>query len=203
MDHFDHYYSATPHAPPRPGEFEASVRGVTLRFRTDSGVFSRDRLDPGTRLLLEGIELPPRGDLLDWGAGYGPLGLFLGQLLPEAHVVLVEINERAAELCRENARLNRVPNAEVLTGDAHQTLGDRAFDLIATNPPLHAGKEPVLRLFRDAAGRLRPGGSFWFVARTKQGAKTLARDAGQWFAAVELRDIRSGYRLFRAQEPFP
>ncbi len=193
-----HYFARSPQAARRPHEFEVKVRGEIFRFMTDSGVFSRGRLDPGTRLLLSQIALPERGLLLDWGAGYGPIGICLARLCPQAQVVLAEVNERAVDLCHENLRLNRVTNAEVLAGDAHEVLGSQTFDLIATNPPIRAGKKAVLALFEDAASRLNRGGSFWFVARTRQGAKTLARSAADYFEEVELQDIHSGYRLYRA-----
>ncbi|NLO73536.1 MAG: class I SAM-dependent methyltransferase [candidate division WS1 bacterium] len=191
------YFAARPLSRPAPEQVRWDLPGLSLNLWTDRGVFSRGKVDRGTELLARTMALPETGAILDLGAGYGPLGLVAALRSPAAHVTLVELNERAADLARRNLTLNGVTNAEVLAGDAPSVLSDRTFDAIVTNPPLRAGKAEVMRLLTDAVRRLRPGGSLWLVIQTKQGAKTLARDLGEILAEVETVQIKGGYRVIR------
>jgi len=195
----DHYFSSQPSSPSAEGELVVVLHGREFRFRTDAGVFSHRSLDRGTRLLLKGLPLPMEGDILDWGAGYGPIGVTVAALSPPARVVMVEVNERAAALAAKNAELNQTGNVEVVTGDAFEVLGDRRFDAVLTNPPIHAGKPVVSALIRDARDRLRPRGTFRAVVRTQAGAKSYHRLLGELFDAVSLEDMRGGYRVLCAR----
>ncbi len=195
-----HYFVERPEAPSSPREIEVEVRGHRLSFVTDRGVFSHGRVDAGSRLLAEQMRLPDEGDLLDWGCAWGLLGVVAARTWPGLRIALVDVNERACDLARENARRNGV-EAEVLCGDAHEVLGDRGFDAIVCNPPISAGRAAVLAVMDHAARALRPGGSFWMVAATKKGAKTLCRELEARFACVERVALHGGYRVYRAAEP--
>jgi len=175
------------------------VHGRQFRFRTDAGVFSHRFLDRGTRLLLRSLPLPLEGEVLDWGAGYGPIGVVVAAFSPGARVTMVEINARAAALAQGNAERNQAPNVEVLVGDAVEVLGDRRYDAVLTNPPIHAGKSAVTALIRDARERLRPGGELRMVVRTQDGAKSYHRLLSELFDEVVLEDIRGGYRVLCAR----
>ncbi len=192
----EHYFSSQPTSAPAEGELAVVLRGREFRFRTDAGVFSHRFVDRGTRLLLKCLPLPMGGEVLDWGAGYGPIGVVVAALSPEARVMMVEVNERAAGLAQANAERNHAPNAEVVVGDAFEVLGDRGFDAVLTNPPIHAGKAVVSALIGDARARLRPGGRFWMVVRTQDGARSYERIMRELFGRVSLEDMRGGYRVF-------
>lgn len=192
-----HYFSAQPQAPSSPRQVRWRLPDRVVLLWTDRGVFAHGTVDRGTDLLARVMRLPEEGDILDLGAGYGPLGIVAALRSPRARVTLVEINQRAAVLAEKNLALNAVDNAEVLVGEATAVLGERQFDAVVTNPPLRAGKPEVLRLLRDAYERLRPGGSLWFVAQTKQGAKTLAREAARFAPQVALVEVQGGYRVYR------
>lgn len=193
-----HYFSPEPQAPSRPRQVRWRLPDRVVLLWTDRGVFARGTVDRGTDLLARVMRLPEEGDILDLGAGYGPLGIVAALRSPRARVTLVEINQRAAALAEKNLALNGVDNAEVLVGEATAVLRDRQFDAVVTNPPLRAGKSEVLRLLRDAYQRLRPGGSLWFVVQTKQGAKTLAREVTHFAPQVTLVEVEGGYRVYRA-----
>ncbi len=194
----DHYFSSRPQSASRPREITVEVRGLTLRLQTDRGVFSHGGLDAGTRLLAEKMELRPGADVLDWGAGYGPLGLVAASLCPTCRVTLVELNERAAQLAEANARALRLANVEVVTGAAPEALGERAFDAIISNPPLRAGRAAVSAVIEYAADHLRPGGELWLVIPTNKGAKTFLRQMAELFARTDTRAISGGYRILWA-----
>ena len=200
----DHYFHETPNAPSDPCEIEVDVRGLQFKLVSDRGVFSREHADTGTLLLAKTVEFPESGDILDLGCGYGLLGIVAAALCPQGQVVLVDINERAAELARANCKRLLLRNAEVLTGDARTVLGERRFDLVMCNPPYRAGKALVMGLLEDAAKRLRPGGALWLVGRTKLGIRTLGRDVTPLFDSFEMVRIKGGFRVMvgrRATEP--
>src|SRR5579875_215306 len=99
-----HYFSPQPQAAHRRRSVHLVLPDVYLDLETDAGVFSPQRLDAGTRLLLDVVPPPPpRGDLLDLGCGYGPLALVMAARAPEAAVWALDVNERALALCAGNA----------------------------------------------------------------------------------------------------
>ena len=97
----DHYFTVDPASKHQPWEFTATLRGAELRFKTDAGVFSRERLDLGTKLLVESLDLSGVQAPLDLGCGYGPIGLALAWELPEIRVYMSDLNRRATELADE------------------------------------------------------------------------------------------------------
>ncbi len=195
-DEWEHYFSERPKTKSKTKHIHAVLRGRHFVFETDRSVFAKDYVDMGTKRLVEKVQLPEEGVVLDWGCGYGVIGIALAATNPRLQVWMVDINERAVALARRNAKLNRIKNAVVLKSDGFSALPpDLRFDLIVTNPPIHAGKQVLLQLIRDAHRWLKVGGSFWFVARTQHGAKTLQRIAEEIFGNAECVDIHGGYRV--------
>lgn len=192
----EHYYTREPSAPHHRRLIQLRTGDELYRFWTDRGVFSRERVDRGTRLVLEGIEAPPSGRFLDLGAGYGVIGIVLARRSPQAQVDLVEQNRRAAALARQNLALNGVTNARVLEGDGFEPVAGEAYRLIVTNPPLRAGRALVQGWIDQAFDHLTPGGRFYLVARTSQGAKTLQGLVAQRFGSVVEAAKGGGFRLF-------
>ncbi|MFW5866255.1 MAG: class I SAM-dependent methyltransferase [Armatimonadota bacterium] len=195
-----HYFAEQPDVPSDPQTIEVQVRGRRLSFVTDRGVFSHGKVDAGSRLLAEQMDLSDAADMLDWGCAWGLIGIVAKKKWPGLDVVMVDINERACELARRNLRRNDV-EAEVIAGDAAEMLADREFDAVVCNPPISAGRAAVLGVMDHAARVLRDGGSFWMVAATKKGAKTLRRKLEERFADVELTAKRGGFRVYRASDP--
>ena len=196
-----HYFTPTPQAASRPRTVRVRLRGRSFTFLTDRGVFARERVDPGTRLLAETMEVPQEGRILDLGCGYGVLGLVAASLAPRARVVLVDVNRRAVELARDNARINGLANVEVHWGDGLEPVRGQAFRLILCNPPYRAGKEVVHRLLDEAFAHLEPGGRLLVVGRTRQGVLSLLRWMQErWGTARELAR-GGGYRVVEATAP--
>jgi 16S rRNA (guanine1207-N2)-methyltransferase len=197
-----HYFTpAPPDAPARERIIRFEDGGRGYRFRTAPGVFSRGGVDRGTRLLLEAVPSAAEArTILDLGCGYGPLGIVLAGRAPRAHVTLVDVNPRAAALAAANIRDNAVPNAEARTGDGCAPVGEARFDLILLNPPIRAGRAVVLRLMREAHAHLASEGRFYLVARTSQGARTLARLMGEIFGRVREVERGGGFRVYEGRD---
>lgn len=145
-------------------EFETTIRGETLSFRSTWGLFSPREVDAGTKLLLDLIEVEPADDCLDIGCGYGPIGLTLARLAPQGRTLLVDKDLVAIDYTRTNIERNGIENAEVLASNGLNAVpSDREFDLVATNLPAKIGNELTTLLVADAWARLRPGGRLYLV----------------------------------------
>jgi 16S rRNA (guanine1207-N2)-methyltransferase len=192
----EHYFSPRPGAPHRPGRVRVILPDVYLDLETDAGVFSPDRLDRGTRLLLDDSPVPPaRGDLLDLGCGYGPIACALAARSPGATVWAVDVNERARALCARNADRAGLANVRCTAPD-DPGLPPR-FAGIWSNPPVRIGKEALHALLDGWLRRLEAGGGAYLVVGRNLGADSLQRWlAGQGWPVTRL-SARSGYRLLR------
>ena len=193
----EHYYTAAPASAHDERRRAVRALGVTMDFITDAGVFSRDGLDAGTRVLLEA--LPPRsGRVLDLGCGWGALGGVLAKKWADVRFVLTDVNERAAALAERNLKLNGLDNFEVVCGDGFAAV-EGTFDWIVTNPPIRAGKQVIYALFAEAKNYLAPGGTLALVIRTQQGAKSAERYLRGIYESVETLDVSGGYRVLTAR----
>lgn len=194
----DHYYTAKPEAAHDEASFTAPLRGMSLQFITDSAVFSRERVDFGSSLLIEAIRVNPTDTILDLGCGYGPIGVVAAKLAPDGQVYMVDVNERAAGLARRNLAENGVTNAEVRVGDGLDPVKGIAFDHVITNPPIRAGKAVIYQMIDDAHEALKPGGSIWVVIQTKQGAPSMKKKLAECFGNVADVEREAGYHVFRS-----
>ena len=207
----DHYYTQDPRSESRPVSCGWVFRGHGMTFETDAGVFSRGEVDRGTRLLLEALPETLGGEILDLGCGWGIIGISVKKAWPETTVTLGDVNRRALELSRQNAKANGV-TVQCVESDGMTAFLDRRFDAVITNPPIRAGKQVIYRMFSDAAGCLRPGGALYLVIRKQQGAESCLRylsgqrqgdssDKRPLFGKVEKLTSSGGYWVLKASEP--
>lgn len=196
----DHYYTAEPASAHHHGEVRFCYGGRELVFATDSGVFSRRDMDRGTEVLLAALPEAIDGPVLDMGCGYGAIGVAVGARWPELSVIMADVNRRACDLARENARRNGV-DAEVLESDGYAALAGRRFATILQNPPIRAGKAVIYRMFADGAKSLLPGGQLFLVIRKQQGAPSAMSYLATLFAEVAAVEKKSGYWVLRCAAP--
>ena len=131
------------------------------------GVFSYERLDPGTKLLLEQMQVAQGERFLDLGCGYGVIGLVAAQA-GAAQVDLVDANLLAVASTVENLSRLGITNARALPSDVLSAVAGERYTLIVTNPPFHAGQpvdyqvaQAFIQQSRDA---LEVGGRLLLVA---------------------------------------
>ncbi|AIQ71237.1 class I SAM-dependent methyltransferase [Paenibacillus graminis] len=195
-----HYYSQQPDARHDRRTIVTVLRGKSLRFTSDAGVFSKGDIDYGSRVLIEAMEIPEGSAVLDVGCGYGPIGISAAYLVPKGHVTMIDINSRAVELARENARNNGTVNVTVMESDVLSAVKGQKFDVIVTNPPIRAGKAVVHQIFEEAYAHLNEGGTLWVVIQKKQGAPSAAAKLESLFGDVEEVGKDKGYRIIKAQK---
>jgi 16S rRNA (guanine1207-N2)-methyltransferase len=197
----DHYYTANPNAGHETIEFTATLRGVSLKLQSDAGVFSKQRIDSGTKLLIEALKLEEKQQqILDLGCGYGPIGLVIARLMPQATVFMSDINERAVGLAKTNAAINQISNVRIAAGAGLTPFAAEKFDLIVTNPPIRTGKEIIYAMVDQSLPALNPGGWFVAVVATKQGAKSYERKLAEVFKNVAEWEKGGGYRVVASQK---
>ena len=189
-----HYFTERPAARPRPDSVHVVLPDLHLELETDAGVFSPSRLDAGTRLLLETAPPPPAaGDLLDLGCGYGPLALVLAARSPGAQVWAVDVNERALELCADNATQAGLGNVRCVRPGDPGLPGQ--FALIWSNPPIRIGKQALHDLLAGWLARLAPDGSAYLVVQRNLGSDSLQRWLAEADWTVRRAAARGGYRV--------
>ncbi|QDY84325.1 class I SAM-dependent methyltransferase [Paenibacillus polymyxa] len=196
----DHYYSKRPETAHERRSLETVLRGRSYRFVSDSGVFSKQGIDYGSRVLIEAMQLPAQASVLDVGCGYGPIGLAAATLVPNGHVTMVDINERAVQLAIENAERNGIKNVTIKQSDLFDEVRHERFDVVLTNPPIRAGKETVHTIFELAYEHLNEGGALWVVIQKKQGAPSASAKIESLFGCVEEVTKDKGYRILKAEK---
>ena len=198
----EHYYSKKPSADSRPEKITEAILGEEFRFTVDRGVFSRAGLDYGSRLLIETFESPEAdGMFADAGCGWGPIGIALAKFHTDRKILMVDVNERAVELAKLNATVNKVSDrVEVFQNDLLTGQTDKGFAAILTNPPIRAGKEVVFQLYEQAFLSLVQGGELWVVIQKKQGAPSTQKKLEELGLKVEVSKKSRGYFILRGKK---
>ncbi|HEO8421664.1 class I SAM-dependent methyltransferase [Niallia sp. FSL W8-0635] len=197
----EHYYSRTQNVNSDPNYWNFTLKGNTIRFKTDNGVFSKREVDFGSRLLIETYTFPSiDGDILDVGCGYGPIGLSVAKTAPERMIHMVDVNLRAIELAKENAQQNGIENVRIYESDRLLQVKGTKFASILTNPPIRAGKKVVHDIFEQSYERLAVNGELWIVIQKKQGAPSAIARLEELFKEVNIVEKKKGYFIIQAKK---
>lgn len=180
--------------------FNFTLRDHNFDFMSDSGVFSRQTVDYGSRVLIEAIDFQdiPAGNILDVGCGYGPIGLSLAKEQDKRQVTMVDVNLRALGLAKKNADNNQIKNVEIFESDTYKDVKGK-FALIVSNPPVRAGKNVVNSILADSKDYLEPNGELWIVLQKKQGAPSAKKLMDQTFGNVDVVVRDKGYYILRSK----
>ncbi|WP_414839342.1 class I SAM-dependent methyltransferase [Carnobacterium sp. TMP28] len=196
----DHYFTNKPNTESEQSAWTYKLRGQTFKFVTDLGVFSKKTVDFGSRLLIETIDLENmvEGNILDVGCGYGPMGLSLAREASERMVEMVDVNERALGLAKQNASNNRINNAKIHLSDIYQQVEGDSFAAIISNPPIRAGKKVVHEILTGSFDRLRTQGTLTIVIQKKQGAPSAKEKMIETFGNAEILIKDKGYWIIQS-----
>jgi 16S rRNA G1207 methylase RsmC len=173
---------------------------MQFQFLTASGIFSKKRVDLGTRLLIKCMILPESGYVLDLGCGYGAVGIVAAVFNPDLHVVMVDINERAVRLARQNAGINNARNVIVKHSHLYESIKRFTFNCILSNPPVSAGMKTVKAIITEAPEHMASKALFQMVVKSKIGGKRLCTILEDTFGNVDVLARKSGYRVLISEK---
>ncbi|MCG1023896.1 class I SAM-dependent methyltransferase [Sutcliffiella horikoshii] len=197
----NHYYTNKPSVESNRQQWNFDLKGYTFSFTTDTGVFSKKEVDFGSRVLIETFEEPEvEGRILDVGCGYGPIGLSLAKTFPNRLVDMIDVNERAVELAKENAVKNKVENVSIFTSNIYENVTATDYAAILSNPPIRAGKKVVHEILEKAWTHLAPKGELWVVIQKKQGAPSAIEKLESLFEEVEVVTKKKGYSIIKSKK---
>ena len=197
-DFLEHYFTNNKELKSKFRTLKYNYGTVQFTFTSDNGVFSKDRIDFGSRNLIETFlkhNNKKINTILDVGCGYGFMGIVLSKIL-DAEATLIDVNKRAVHLTEKNIKENKV-NANTYVSDIYQNVEGK-FDLIITNPPIRAGKKVVYDILMKAKEYLKENGELWFVIRKEQGAKSTMKVLEDLYK-IELVKKASGFYIITAK----
>ena len=188
----EHYFTNNQNLRSELRTIDFENNGVVFTFFSDLGVFAKDYIDYGSKVLVETIlkKKPNCSSILDVGCGYGFIGIVLGRIL-NVPTDLVDVNKRAIHLCEKNIEKNQV-KGRVFFSDAYESVSD-SYDLIVTNPPIRAGKKTVLKILREASTHLNKDGNLWFVIRKDQGVKSIMKEISDIYLMEVVKKDKGFY----------
>lgn len=198
----EHYFSSSPGSELKLRTIHARLAGQDFELVTANGIFSPERIDTGTQVLLANVPAaPPGGNLLDLGCGWGPVALTLALESPHATVWAVDVNERALDLVRANAQRLSITNVNAVLPE--DVPADVRFTTIWSNPPIRVGKNELHGLLEKWLPRLEQGSDAWLVVQRNLGSDSLHR----WLQASFPDDFsfvraatNKGYRVLRCRK---
>ena len=189
------YYAENPDAAHDIHELRVELLGEKMTFLTDAGVFSKKMVDFGSQLLLKCLEVNQGETVLDVGCGYGPLGLSLAKVYG-VQATMVDINNRALDLARQNAERNKV-SATIFQSNIYEQV-EGHFDHVISNPPIRAGKQVVHEIIEKSKDFLEIGGDLTIVIQKKQGAPSAKSKMEEVFGNCEIVKKDKGYYILRS-----
>lgn len=192
-----HYFENDENLRSKEQQILVNICDIPFQFMTDYGVFSKKGLDFGTRSLLETIDVSKiQGKVLDFGCGYGPIGIYIAKTT-NSEVHMIDINRRVLELARKNVSLNHV-NVNIYESNIYENVKEK-FDFIISNPPIRVGKEILYKILFQAKDYLNTNGELWIVINKDQGAKSVAKDLEKEYF-VDIVNKKKGFYIIKCKK---
>ena len=195
----EHYFTNNDNLKSEIRVLKYNYGNTSFSFFSDNGVFSKDRIDYGSSLLVDTfIKNKPStiNSILDVGCGYGFIGIVLSKILG-VQATLIDINKRAVHLTERNIKENGV-KTKSLVSDVYEGITDK-YDCIITNPPIRAGKQVVLKILEEASNYLNETGELWYVIRKDQGVKSIIKYLDNKYNN-EIIEKSKGYFVIKAKK---
>ena len=195
----EHYYTNNPTTESREKIINSTIANENLKFYTDNGVFSKESVDFGTKIMLESFSTEKENaKVADIGCGYGVISIYLAKKYPTFRFTMVDVNNRVLELSKKNIELNKIENeVEVLESSSFDNVVG-TFDIVLTNPPIRAGKKIVHKIMTDSYEHLNAQGELWVVIQKKQGMASCKKLLEDTFSMVEVVTKNKGYYILKA-----
>lgn len=194
-----HYYINDDNLEHKEIRFSYTYRGEMINFISDLGVFSKNRVDYGTNILLNSLEDFYGQKVLDIGCGVGVIGLAIAKRYPSTLVDLVDINERAISLAYTNALANNISNADVYISNLYENVKG-VYDIILSNPPIRAGKTIVYKIVTEGYHHLNNDGKMFIVIHKKHGALSMEKQMVSVFGNCRTITKKNGFYIFESSK---
>lgn len=193
----EHYFTNNDNLKSELRTITFKINDYSLDFTSDLGVFSKDKVDYGTRLLIENYIKHGKKDvsLLDVGCGYGIIGISLAKIMG-VKSTLIDVNKRALHLAEKNIKDNEV-EAIAFESNIYSNVTLK-YDVVITNPPIRAGKQTVTDILLGAKEHLTEQGELWIVMRKDQGAKSMIEKL-ETIYQVSVLDKSKGFFIIIAK----
>lgn len=197
----NHYYTNQPEVAHDRKKWTFPLKGKNFTFITDSNVFSKGTVDFGSRVLIDTFDDTnlPEGDILDVGCGYGPIGLSLAHSTSRP-VEMVDVNERAIELAKENADLNGIRHVTIYPSNIYEKVEKTNFAAVVSNPPIRAGKSVVHGIIEGSYDKLVTSGTLTIVIQKKQGAPSAKKKMEEIFGNAQVVAKEKGYFIIVSEK---
>ena len=194
-----HYFENDQNLKSELRELSYKYNSSFFKFNSDNGVFSKNKIDYGSKLLLETYlnEANVNVRVLDVGCGYGLIGIVIG-VVTDSYVDMVDVNKRAVHLANMNIKKYKEFKGQAFISDAYENVTD-LYDVIITNPPIRVGKSKVLEILDGAFDHLKEDGVLYFVIRKDQGALSIKKILEET-KVVDTINRDKGYFIFRAKK---
>lgn len=192
-----HYFENDDSVISEPATITYDFQGQHLTYTTDHGVFSRQRLDYGSRVLMDAIDIGDAKSMLDVGCGYGTMGIALKSVHEDLQVLMTDVNKRAISLAKENIKCNNLEGIDVIESDVYENVHD-TYDLVISNPPIRAGKKVVSAIISGSYDHLNEGGRLVIVIQKKQGAPSAKKLMEDIFGNATVINREKGYYILQS-----
>lgn len=194
-----HYYENDPNLKSNIKNIDYTYYGNVINYQVDLGVFSKDRVDFGTNVLLQSLPTFTNEKVLDVGCGYGAIGIAIAKVYLNCDVMMCDVNLRAISLTEKNIKLNNVKNAKVIESNTYENINDK-YDIIITNPPIRAGKKVVMDICLNAIDHLKEDGKIYIVINKKHGAESLLKNMKERYKNVDILNKKNGYFVIEGRK---
>lgn len=193
-----HYFIEKSHTEKDYFSFNVNFCNQTFTFRSCDSIFSKDELDLGSATLIDTVlkQLNLNGLGLDFGCGYGAVGIILSKI-KNLKMDYADINGTAIELTQFNAKQNGVVTNKVIKTDNFANISSN-YDFIVTNPPIKTGKKLLFSIMDNCFNHLNKGGSLTVVIRKSHGEESLKKYLTNLFNNCEILKRNKGFYILHS-----
>lgn len=193
----EHYFSRNSDTVHNVKIIKYKYKDFEISFKTDNAVFSKNKIDFGSDLLINSIESVGE-KVLDFGCGYGAIGVSVAKNNFKSNILMIDINERAVGLANENCKLNDLENAKAIQSNGFGSVREK-FDTILINPPIRVGKIFLYNIYEEMPKYLNPKGELYLVVRKQQGGYSTRIKLNEVFGNCEICNKKSGYLILKSK----
>lgn len=173
-----------------------NLNDIELDLDTTPDLFSPSAPDKGTLAMLNTVEITLADKVLDLGCGCGIVGIYAAKIAGAHSVTMTDVNPIAADIAKQNAIKNDVPDITVLCGDAYENITNTNFTLILSNPPYHTDFSVAKAFIEGAYKHLTVGGRIAMVTKRLDWYKNKLTSV---FGGVKVTEL-DGYYVFISEK---